>query len=63
MDSIITDTTTGVSPKPRARNVAISTVRVTTAEYMVLSAANTAPIAMTTATARPNVLYGLRQVA
>ena len=42
----MTDTTTGMPPNPNARNVAISTVRALTAEYMVLRAANTAPMAM-----------------
>ena len=38
--------TTGIAPKPIARNVAISVARVLTAEYIVLSAPNSAPIAM-----------------
>ena len=44
--STITDTTTGNAPKPIARSVAISTVRVLTAEYIVFSAPNSAPTAM-----------------
>ena len=44
--STITDTTTGNAPNPIARSVAISTVRVLTAEYIVLSAPNSAPTAM-----------------
>ena len=52
--SIITEITTGALPKPSARKVAISTVRVATAEYMVLSAANSAPMAMMIAMATPN---------
>ena len=51
--STITETTTGTLPKPRARKVAISTVRVATAEYIVFSAANKAPMAMMTAMAKP----------
>ena len=41
--SIITDTSTGNAPKPIARSVAISRVRVATAAYIVLSAAKIAP--------------------
>ncbi len=48
--SIITESTTGMPPKPIARRVAISRARLSTAEYMVLSAPNTAPMAMITPT-------------
>ena len=48
--SIITETTTGTPPNPRARSVAISTVRAETAVYMVFRAANRAPMAMMAAT-------------
>jgi hypothetical protein len=41
-----TEITTGVAPKPSARNVAISFPRVLTAVYIVLSAPNSAPTAM-----------------
>ena len=44
--SSITETTTGRPRKPIARSVAISRARAATAAYMVLSAPNTAPIAM-----------------
>src|SRR5262249_22219438 len=44
--SVSTAVTMGTGPKPRTRNVAISTVRALTAVYMVLSAPNTAPMAM-----------------
>ncbi len=46
MVSISTETITGTPRKPMARSVAISRARVATAAYMVLSAPNTAPIAM-----------------
>src|SRR5436190_22899552 len=42
-DSSSTENTTGAAWKPMARRVAISRVREETAEYMVLSAPNTAP--------------------
>ena len=54
--SVSTEITTGVEPKPSARNVAISRVRVDTAEYIVLSAANTAPRPISTAIVAPMVL-------
>ncbi len=41
-----TEMTTGMAPKPSARNVAISRDRALTAEYIVLSAPNNAPTAM-----------------
>src|SRR5690606_25270801 len=44
--STSTETTIPVGPKPRARNVAISTLRWLTDEYMVFNAASTAPTAM-----------------
>ena len=44
--SIITDTSTGRPPKPIARKVAISLLRVATAAYMLLRAAKIAPSAM-----------------
>ncbi len=47
-DSTITEITTAVPPKPMARRVAISRARASTAEYMVLTAPNTAPTAITT---------------
>ena len=42
----MTDTATGKPPNPNARKVAISVLRAATAEYMVLSAPNTAPTPM-----------------
>ena len=50
MASNTTEVTTGRPPKPSALRVAISTVRVETAVYIVLSAENTAPTAMMAAT-------------
>ena len=49
-DSTITEITTPRPPKPMARRVAISRVRESTAEYIVLMAPNTAPTAMMTPT-------------
>jgi hypothetical protein len=46
------DTTTAAAPKPIARSVAISVVRTLTAEYIVLSAPNTAPRPMIPPTAK-----------
>ena len=51
--SASTETTTGAEPKPSARSVAISRVRADTAEYIVLSAANTAPRPISTAIVTP----------
>ena len=48
--------TTGAAPKPSARKVAISRVRAETAEYIVLSAANTAPTPISTAMVVPTYL-------
>ena len=42
--STSTETTTGQLPNPSARSVAISRVRLATAEYIVLTAPKTAPI-------------------
>ena len=53
------ETTTAPPPKPTARMVAISRVRSATAEYMVLSAAKTAPTPMIRATIvpRPRIMF------
>ena len=63
-DSNRNETTTLVVPKPNARMVAISRDRSATAEYMVLSAPKTAPIAITAAISVPStvisVVSGLR---
>ena len=48
--SAITEAITGQAPKPSARSVPISAVRADTAEYIVLSAPNVAPTAITSAT-------------
>src|SRR5262249_53007484 len=53
-DSSITERTTGLEPKPRARSVAISRVRAATALYMVFSAPNKAPRAMRAVIDTPN---------
>jgi hypothetical protein len=53
MVSSITATTTGKPEKPIARRVAISRAREATVANMVLSAPNTAPIAMIEPTTIP----------
>jgi len=57
--SSTTDNSTGHAPKPMARSVAISIPRAATAENMLLSAPNIAPIAMMTATVLPTMLMTL----
>jgi hypothetical protein len=51
-DSDRKDTRIASREKPSARSVPISAVRLATAAYMVLSAPNVAPVAMTTASTR-----------
>jgi hypothetical protein len=50
IDSTNTEITTGIGLNPSALSVAISTERVETAEYMVLSAPKIAPIPIMAAT-------------
>jgi hypothetical protein len=57
--SITKDNTTAPSPNPRARMVAISRERSATAEYIVFSAANTAPRAITSATSEPSTVMNV----
>ena len=52
----MSETTTAPLPKPSARSVAISRVRAATALYMVFSAPNTAPMAMSNAIRKPSVV-------
>ena len=58
-DSNINDRMTDPPPNPRARIVAISRARAATAEYMVLRAPKTAPIAITKATRKPSTLINV----
>ncbi len=57
--SIEKEITTATAPNPRARMVAISRPRSATAEYIVLSAPKTAPMAMIAATNPPNVVMSV----
>ncbi len=59
MVSSITAVTTGSPRKPIARMVAISRARVATAAYMVLSAPNTAPMAMIAPITVPRMLISV----
>jgi hypothetical protein len=54
-DSSNTEHTTGVAPKPSARNVAISRTRDATALYMVFNAPRSAPSAIIDAMAVPRM--------
>src|SRR5262249_8226273 len=51
-DSVRNETRIAARPKPSARSVPISAVRLATAAYIVLSAPKTAPTGMTTASVR-----------
>ena len=55
MVSSNTETITGTRRNPRARKVAISRARAATAEYIVLSAPKTAPMAMMAPTVMPRI--------
>ena len=59
MVSSITAVTTGTLRKPSARRVAISRARPATAAYMLLSAPNTAPIAMIAPITEPRMRISL----
>jgi hypothetical protein len=57
--SMTNENTTDGPPNPSARIVAISRPRSATAEYMVLSAPKTAPIAITPATRPPSTVISV----
>ena len=58
-DSTKNDSTIAPPPKPIARSTAISRARSDTAEYIVLSAPNTAPSAITAATSEPSTVISV----
>ena len=58
-DSMTNETITLPAPNPSARIVAISRARSVTAEYIVLSAPNTAPMPITAATMEPSTVMSV----